>query len=641
MMPKAKSPGSANSTGMSTISTEDNTAQNKRRRSMEDMLDRLTAEMDAETSDWSPTRKFLFKAIHSWSFETAIGIQIMANLVIAVYETDQMSMGDSPAWVYWVNLVMFSIYALEVALRIFVYRREFFTGIFNWNTFDMILIGTDLLTLFINAFVGGLDQSAMVRCLRVLRALRVITAIRIWPAFRELYIMLHSLIGALRAMLWSTVLLGLILILFSVMAVEMLQPLAEEIAKKDGFGDCERCPEAFRTVWSSAITFFQQIVAGDSWGQVSIPIMEQYPHTTPFFIIVLVIIQFGILNLVLVAIVDQAHKASEDDAQLQARSRKEAFEHQKKTLYHVCRSLDEDHSGDLGIEELTKGFRSNPELANHLKFLDVSLADVQILFNVLDDDGSGTVNYEEFVEQLFKMQNQDTGILLAFLKNYVQDIRGKVGVHTETLESLTQSVHDIKRMLRTLTDQPKQAEVLSSKKDLDEALVVTKNPEESAHQTFGSLEQADMVLEETKAVEESARRSKLLQRSSSEMEKEFELLLQKCCESVSSKMLEHLQRAAKDTVTEWSSSIHSLEQMSMQPCKQAAVSESSVQASTVCSSSGSAESSYLGTEQQYGGAFAVSAFGDTGAGPEAPSELCLPAPSETAFGVPASEISTL
>eukprot|EP00931_Biecheleriopsis_adriatica_P020646 TRINITY_DN13730_c0_g2_i5.p1 TRINITY_DN13730_c0_g2~~TRINITY_DN13730_c0_g2_i5.p1 ORF type:complete len:635 (-),score=113.87 TRINITY_DN13730_c0_g2_i5:25-1929(-) len=634
MMPKAKSPGSANSTGMSTISTEDNTAQNKRRRSMEDMLDRLTAEMDAETSDWSPTRKFLFKAIHSWSFETAIGIQIMANLVIAVYETDQMSMGDSPAWVYWVNLVMFSIYALEVALRIFVYRREFFTGIFNWNTFDMILIGTDLLTLFINAFVGGLDQSAMVRCLRVLRALRVITAIRIWPAFRELYIMLHSLIGALRAMLWSTVLLGLILILFSVMAVEIIQPLVEEIAKNGGFGDCERCPEAFRTVWSSTITFFQQIVAGDSWGQVTIPVIEKYPQTAPFFVIVLVIIQFGILNLVLVAIVDQAHKASEDDAQLQARSRQEAFQHQKRSLYHICRSLDEDGSGDLGIDELTQGFRSNPELANHLKFLDVSLSDVQILFNVMDGDGSGTVNYQEFVEQLFKMQNQDTGVLLAFLQSYVQDIRGKVGVHTETLDGLTNSVHDIKNMLRALTDERKQGggtttQIMASK-DLEEAFLEEKSLRECSQQTFESVRQAELVLEETKAVAESVQLSKLFQRSCGDLEQEVELLLQKCCESASSKVMERLHMAAKEI--EWSSSIHSLKQSLVRPLERAVASEASTQGP--CASACKASSDLHP-------AYAADAVEATGVGPGGPPEFHPVGDSQATMGEPAVDISTL
>eukprot|EP00931_Biecheleriopsis_adriatica_P082029 TRINITY_DN55413_c0_g1_i1.p1 TRINITY_DN55413_c0_g1~~TRINITY_DN55413_c0_g1_i1.p1 ORF type:complete len:397 (+),score=84.90 TRINITY_DN55413_c0_g1_i1:49-1191(+) len=253
-------------------------------------------------------------------------------------------------------------------------------------------------------------------------------------------------------MLWSTVLLALILILFSVLAVEVIQPLAADVFEEGH--ECHRCAFAFSTVWSAGITLFQQIVAGDSWGLVTIPILEKYPASILFFVPVLVIIQFGILNLVLVAIVDQAQKAGENDAMLQAQLRLEAYQEAQKNLIEICQSMDHDGSGDLDIEELTEAFHSNPELANYLKFLDVKLEDVEILFHALDSDGSGSVRHQEFVDQLFKMQNQDTGVMLSFVKSYVQDMRQKQAdqmvkskEQADALSQLSNSVNEIKKAL--------------------------------------------------------------------------------------------------------------------------------------------------------------------------------------------------
>lgn len=249
--------------------------------------------------------------------------------------------------------------------------------------------------------------------------------------------MLKSLYGAMKAMFWSTILLALILIVFAIVAVEIVQPLVEDVAQEGAYAGCERCSRAFQTVASSCITMFQQVVAGDSWGEVTIPVMEKYWYTGPFFIVVLVTIQFGILNLVLVVIVDQAHKASEDDALLQASIRRDALLGSKKELMSLCKALDADSSGSIGVEELAKGFRELPELANQLKFLELSENDVHILFTVLDTDGSGCVQYDEFVEQLFKMQNQDTGVTLSFIKSYVQDVSKKLDQQGRTVEDLS------------------------------------------------------------------------------------------------------------------------------------------------------------------------------------------------------------
>lgn len=49
----------------------------------------------------------------------------------------------------------------------------------------------------------------------------------------------------------------------------------ERVASKGLYDGCERCPRAFKSTFNSALTFTQQIVTGDSWGTISIPVIEE------------------------------------------------------------------------------------------------------------------------------------------------------------------------------------------------------------------------------------------------------------------------------------------------------------------------------------------------------------------------------
>lgn len=409
------------------------------------------ADKKFEKVHWPEYRKVLMRIIQSQVFETAVGMFILLNLVLFVYETD-LSAGTNPdeipGWLPALNVFLFVVYAMETAIRLVAMQRHFFDGIINWNTFDLTLVLVDFVLIGLKIFNVDLGQSAFVRVLRICRSLRIVKALRTWRALRELYVMLHSLIGTMRAMLWAAIMLILVLTLFSCAAVEFINPIVLDMAANNDFTECERCSRAFSSVWNSQITFFQTVVAGDSWGQVAIPIIEKVPATAPFFVVVLVVIQLGILNLILAAIVDQASAAHEDDVQLQAINKKEAFTKARGTLLNVCRQIDTDGSGNITIEELYRGYETLPELAYQLKFLDVTRDDLGILFSALDSDYSGTVEYEEFIEQLFKLQNQDISVCLGFLKSYIQQICREVRAHSDQFEMQQQSYSEILNILK-------------------------------------------------------------------------------------------------------------------------------------------------------------------------------------------------
>merc|ERR1740133_823373 len=68
--------------------------------------------------------------------------------------------------------------------------------------------------------------------------------------------------------------------------------------------------------------------------------------------------------------------------------------------------------------------------------MDVQREDISNLFNILDDDGTGFVEYDEFVDQLHKMKTQDTHVVLVFIRGHVKDIYKKLEVQAEQLGKL-------------------------------------------------------------------------------------------------------------------------------------------------------------------------------------------------------------
>merc|ERR1740138_537283 len=96
--------------------------------------------------------------------------------------------------------------------------------------------------------------------------------------------MVQGLMGAFRAIFWGIFLMGACLTVFGIVAVQIIHPLNQELAAQGVYEGCERCPRAFESVGASVVTFSQTLIAGDSWGQVSIPLIERYPATFIFFI---------------------------------------------------------------------------------------------------------------------------------------------------------------------------------------------------------------------------------------------------------------------------------------------------------------------------------------------------------------------
>jgi len=122
-------------------------------------------------------------------------------------------------------------------------------------------------------------------------------------------------------------------------------------------------------------------------------------------------------------IVERAQEAREEDHQQKRRERDFFLQQCRKRLQKMFHELDTDGNGALAKEELQSGIESNDEFADIMHVLDFSTEDMNVVFSMMDTDKDGKIDTNEFIEQIFKMRNQDSQTLLLFIKHIVTELK--------------------------------------------------------------------------------------------------------------------------------------------------------------------------------------------------------------------------
>merc|ERR1719272_1334428 len=72
---------------------------------------------------------------------------------------------------------------------------------------------------------------------------------------------------------------------------------------------------------------------------------------------------------------------------------------------------------------MLSAFECDQDFKIVLKLLDVQKEDLEMVYQIMDEDKSGEVSYVEFAELLYKMKAQNWRTLLTFIKFYVLETR--------------------------------------------------------------------------------------------------------------------------------------------------------------------------------------------------------------------------
>lgn len=401
-------------------------------------------------STWPPLRQRIATIIESRNYEFPVAAVILINAFLVILDVDSRAGGgEQPQWIGHTMNLFLVFYICDIGLRLWAFRGTYWQS--SLNNFDFVVICVTVIfeILGIMAIEVGLSVSV----LRVLRLGRLLRFVKLVQAFHELYVMVHLMMSALRAITWGAVLMAVMLTIWSVVAVEVLDPLNRDIAENtDAYDGCDRCERAFSSVSQSNLTFFQQIIAGDSWGQVSVVMIENYPATAILLVLVVLSVDLGLMNLVVTVIVDKAQEARERNVAMSLQETMEKFDQAKEMLMEICQSLDGDGSGELSLEELEAGYDSNKTFAEMLNLMDVTRKDLKLLVSVMDEDKSGQVSYAEFCDNLWQIKNTSTHSTCVFIKFHVQQLTNMQREVLEYHQKVAKSLSKIDRKISSIEE---------------------------------------------------------------------------------------------------------------------------------------------------------------------------------------------
>lgn len=219
--------------------------------------------------------------VENYKFNIFIILVIIFNAVILGVDTMKLAQ-DVQLIVGILDDVCLYIFMVELALKIYVYRFDFFKN--GWNIFDFIIVGLSL-------FPSGGN-------LAIFRAFRIIRVLRLLSAIPKMKMVASALINSLSGMFGVGVLLAIFFYIYAVIATKL-------------FG--ESFVEYFGNMGKSLYSLFQ-IMTLESWSNGIVrPILKIYPYAWIVFVTFILIVSFVVLNMAIGIVVDSISEVQEEE----------------------------------------------------------------------------------------------------------------------------------------------------------------------------------------------------------------------------------------------------------------------------------------------------------------------------------------
>jgi hypothetical protein len=314
------------------------------------------------------------------------------------------------------NHVFAFFFGVELLTRIAAYRVHFFLGEdWQWNIFDTMIV----VSCALEYILSGFDGFSSLRALRVLRLAKTLRIIRVVTIFRNLQLILSSLMNSLLSLLWMLFLLLLALYLVTVVFMgaasdhvagetdDSVSDPSSFVGGDGGFDDMSSAQmrdafrRDFRTIPRGMLSMFFSITGGVDGYLIIRPLMNISWMYVVIFVVFQVFVLFGVFNVLNAVFVESVLTNRDKDLLIQNEHNKtKVFMRDLADLFYEG---DTDGDNHFSYEELEQHC-TNPRFCAYLNTHALDGGDAKVLFEMLDRDGSGRVDVEEFVLGALKLK---------------------------------------------------------------------------------------------------------------------------------------------------------------------------------------------------------------------------------------------
>jgi len=381
------------------------------KKEMQKKLQRKFTALNVDRSDRSTT--LAWRIVQHPHFDACIMLVVFVNalLIGAAVQHSAVSSTETDFFEH-AEYVCTVIFLIELGLRIWVYRSNFFTDRREraWNLFDSFLVSISVIDAVVNLSlsVGGKQAAPssagfLGKLLRIIRVARIMRILRTVRFLSQLRIITFMIVSSTLHLFWIFVILAALIYVFAI----ILTQGATEHMQGSGVRD-EGLSFYFGTLFTSMYTLFKAMSGGVNWADVSDAMTASGGGLWPYEVIFcayMFFCLFAVINIVTGVFVDGAIELAKRDRTALLDKMFKDNETQQAHLLGLVQALDQDGDESITAEEFKRGLQK-PEVRDFISAMQVEISDAEKFFAMLDEDGSGEVDLVEFVTGMQRLRGE-------------------------------------------------------------------------------------------------------------------------------------------------------------------------------------------------------------------------------------------
>lgn len=313
-----------------------------------------------------------------------------------------------PLWMATCDYSFTVFFLIELVLRMLALGRDFFAATdVAWNIFDSILVVTSVVDFVLTTVFLDLSFVRVLRVLRLTRALRMVRLVRAARFFRTLRLMLLAIVSSSMPLMWASVCVMGIIFVFGVVfqqgALEHISTATMDDTSVD------RLRTWFSSMPRTLLTLFMCVTGGLNWCEVVNPLIEAHVVYGVLFVFFVSVMVLAALNIITGIFVNDALELTKADHDFLMQSRVEQNSNNLIQLQNLFRKIDADNSDTVTISELEAGLRRD-SVRVALSKVGVEVPDATAFFTLLDTDGGGALEIDEFVMGCLRLRGSGNAV---------------------------------------------------------------------------------------------------------------------------------------------------------------------------------------------------------------------------------------
>eukprot|EP00930_Biecheleria_cincta_P097797 TRINITY_DN89481_c0_g1_i1.p1 TRINITY_DN89481_c0_g1~~TRINITY_DN89481_c0_g1_i1.p1 ORF type:complete len:679 (+),score=137.93 TRINITY_DN89481_c0_g1_i1:67-2103(+) len=367
---------------------------------------------------------------------------IVLNACLVAWEIEVMCYRDDlPVTLDAMNVLCDVFFLGEVILRLSAFRMNFFLGDTKfWNMFDTILAVLPLIQMILASTGMPTDAKLSVMAsMKTLKMVRVARILRVFKIFQSLSLLVLMLIHSMRDLIWALLLIMVVIYTFSLFLTSLCTSWLKVnselfVSSKDMWEQWDKDGEMtvgfaavevkryYGNVGRTVYTLTQVVLGGVSWHEVCTPLFRVDAICPMLLLVYISFSLIAVVNLITGIFVDNATQSAKGQREYLIAQEMEVKEKFLQQMQIFFEEIDEDGSGTVNFSEIELMIQ-DPTLQAYFRVLGFDTHEAERLFNLLDSDGNAEVPLDEFLDGCLRLKGPARSIDVHSLIHESREIR--------------------------------------------------------------------------------------------------------------------------------------------------------------------------------------------------------------------------